>query len=104
MAVPLPDGASWTLYRLPSFVAGLAVIVLAALFAKGWGSADAVFAAFVTAGCYWLVLSSAEARGYALAVCFSLLAAGGPAPTSTADRGDRSCCSGYRQLAAFCRI
>ncbi len=69
-----PDGASWTLYRLPSFVAGLAGIVLAAAFAKRWGKADAVFAALLTAGCYWLVLSSAEARGYALAVCFSLLA------------------------------
>ncbi len=69
-----PDGASWTLYRLHSFLAGLAGIVLAAVFAKRWGNADAVFAAFLTAGCYWLVLSSAEARGYALAVCFALLA------------------------------
>jgi uncharacterized membrane protein len=69
-----PDGASWTLYRLPSFIAGLTSIVLAALFARRWAPADAVFAAFLTATCYWLVLSAAEARGYALAVCFALLA------------------------------
>jgi hypothetical protein len=82
-----PNGASWTLYRLPSFVAGLAGIVLAAVFAKRWGSADAVFAAFLTAGCYWLVLSSAEARGYAPAVCFALLAL--LALTHYFDRGSR---------------
>jgi hypothetical protein len=69
-----PDAASWTLYRLHSLVAGLASIVLAALFARRWGTPDAVFAAFLMAGCYWLVLSASEARGYALAVCFALLA------------------------------
>jgi uncharacterized membrane protein len=69
-----PDRASWTLYRLHSFVAGLAAIILAALFARRWGTADAVFAAVLMASCYWLVLASAEARGYALAVCFALLA------------------------------
>src|ERR1700731_1425164 len=32
-----PDGASWSLYRMHSLLAGLAGIVLAALFAKRWG-------------------------------------------------------------------
>jgi hypothetical protein len=69
-----PGGAAPAVYRLHSLLAGLASIVLAALVARRWGRPDAVFAAFLVAGCYWLVLSSAEARGYALAVLFALLA------------------------------
>jgi hypothetical protein len=69
-----PDDSGWIIYRLHSLAAGLASIVLAAKVARRWGKADAVFAAFFVAGCWWLVLCSAEARGYALAVCFALLA------------------------------
>jgi hypothetical protein len=69
-----PDGASWTLYRLHSFIAGLVTIILAAVAGRRWGDADGVFAAFLTAGCCWLVLFSTEARGYSLAACFALAA------------------------------
>jgi hypothetical protein len=69
-----PDGAPFGWYRLPSLVAGLVSIVLAARIARRWGQAEAAFAAFLVAGCYWLVLASVEARGYALAVCFALAA------------------------------
>jgi hypothetical protein len=69
-----PEGADWWWYRLHSFGAGLAAVVLAALVANRRGRAEAVFAALLFATNYWLVLCSAEARGYALAVFFALLA------------------------------
>ena len=55
-----PADASPVVYRLHSLTAGLASIILAAKTARRWGQADAVFAAFLTATGYWLVLSSAE--------------------------------------------
>jgi len=69
-----PEGAGWWWYRVHSFVAGLAALLLAALVANRRGRAEAVFAALLFATNYWLVLCSAEARGYALAVFFALLA------------------------------
>jgi len=69
-----PAGADWCWYRLHSFVAGLATVAAAALIARRRGRAEAVFAALLFAANYWLVLCSTEARGYALAVCFALLA------------------------------
>jgi hypothetical protein len=69
-----PRGAGWWWYRLHSFVAGLVAVGLAALVARRRGRVEAVFAALLFAVNYWLVLCSAEARGYALAVCFALLA------------------------------
>jgi uncharacterized membrane protein len=70
----IPAGSAWWCYRLHSFVAGLASVVVAACIAGRRGRAEAVFAALLFAVNYWLVLCSAEARGYALAVCFALLA------------------------------
>ncbi len=69
-----PASADWRLYRLHSFLTGLATVAVAALTAWRRGRAEAVFAALIFAGNYWLALCSAEARGYALAVCFALLA------------------------------
>jgi hypothetical protein len=69
-----PAGVNWGWYRLHSFVAGLATVAVAALIAHRRGRAEAVFAALLFAVNYWLVLYSTEARGYALAVCFALLA------------------------------
>src|SRR6185437_10392780 len=69
-----PEGADWWWYRLHSFGAGLAAVALAALVANQRGRIEAVFAALLFATNYWLVLCSAEARGYALAVFFALLA------------------------------
>jgi hypothetical protein len=69
-----PASAEWWVYRLHSFLAGLATVAVAALTARRRGRAEAVFASLLFAGNYWLVLCSAEARGYSLAVCFALLA------------------------------
>jgi hypothetical protein len=52
----------------------LASVVLAARIGLRWGRPEAVLAAWLVAGCSWLVLAGAEARGYALVVCFALLA------------------------------
>ncbi|MFO0846199.1 MAG: glycosyltransferase family 39 protein [Gemmataceae bacterium] len=71
-----PEAAPWWLYRLLSVAAGLAAIVVAALVARRWGEAEAVFAAWLVATNYWLVIASAEARGYSLAVLFALAAFG----------------------------
>jgi hypothetical protein len=67
-----PAGSPWWAYRLHVLVAGLAAIALAARAALPWGRVDAVFAAWLVAGSFWLVLASAEARGYSLAVAFAL--------------------------------
>ncbi len=69
-----PDGVAWWRYRLHSFVAGLAAVGLAVLIARRRGRAEAVFAGLLFATNYWLAVASTEARGYALAVCFALLA------------------------------
>lgn len=69
-----PQDVGWWWYRLHSLVAGMAAVALAALIARRRGRVEAVFASLLFAVNYWLVLCSAEARGYALAVCFALLA------------------------------
>ena len=57
-----------------SLAAGVLSVGLAVLVARPWGRAEALFAGLLTATCCWLVLCSAASRGYALAVCFALLA------------------------------
>ncbi len=69
-----PDGAPWAWYRAHSVVAGVAAVALAAWIARRWGRVEAIAAALLMASNYWLVLCSAEARGYSLAVAFALLA------------------------------
>ncbi len=69
-----PSGASWQTYRLHSLAAGLASVALAALLGLRRGRAEAIFVSLLFATNYWLVLCSAEARGYALAVLFALAA------------------------------
>ncbi|MFO0876070.1 MAG: hypothetical protein U0840_01755 [Gemmataceae bacterium] len=69
-----PDNAPTWLYRWHTLTAGLATIVVAAIVASRWGRATSGFAALLVAGNPWLVLVSAEARGYSLAVLASLAA------------------------------
>jgi hypothetical protein len=69
-----PDGVWWGWYRLHSLLAGTASIAVAAKVARRWGRTEAVVAAWLVAGCSWLILASAEARGYALCVLFALIA------------------------------
>jgi hypothetical protein len=69
-----PSGLHWEAYRLHSLAAGLASVLIAALLGLRRGRAEALIAALLFAVNYWLVLCSAEARGYALAVLFALTA------------------------------
>jgi hypothetical protein len=70
----VPDGLPFPCYRLHSFVAGLAAVLLAFRAAARRSAAAGLLAALFVAVNYWLVLCSAEARGYALAVAFALAA------------------------------
>ena len=51
-------------FRVPSLLAGLATMVLSAVFARRWGLLSMFLAAVLTAGSYVLVIYSSEARGY----------------------------------------
>jgi hypothetical protein len=62
------------LYRLPSFLAGVGSIVLAARIMRRAGRGPSVAAALMIAVGYPFVFYSSEARGYAPAVFFALLA------------------------------
>lgn len=66
--------AHWTLYRVPSLVAGILSVPLAAWIASRRGRLDAVLAALLVATCFALVHFSSEARGYATAVSAALVA------------------------------
>ncbi len=70
----LGDQRDWTVYRIPSLLAGIGSIALAAGFAGRRGALEAVFAAVLTAFCFALIHFSSEARGYSTAVFFALAA------------------------------
>ena len=70
----MPDGAPFACYRLHSFVAGVASVLLAYRAASRRGSLEGLFAALLVAVNYWFVLCAAEARGYSLAILFALAA------------------------------
>ncbi len=61
-------------YRLPSLLAGIGTVALAAAAANRWGRPAMVFAALLTGGSHFLIYFSAQARGYALAGFFALAA------------------------------
>ncbi len=65
---------NWFLYRLPSVIAGVATVALTARMARRWGITTSLLAAVLTAASFFLIFYSSEARGYALAGCFALLA------------------------------
>jgi len=68
----VPPTSWWPAYRLHSLIAGAAAIPLAGLCARRLGRAEAWAAMALTAFSYPLIHYSSEARGYSLAVCFSL--------------------------------
>jgi hypothetical protein len=70
----IPDGVSFAYFRLHSFVAGIASVLLAFRALSRRGMLEALFASVLVAVNYWFVLCSAEARGYALALMFALAA------------------------------
>jgi uncharacterized membrane protein len=60
--------------RLHSVIAGTAAIALACVFARRWGNAAATFAALLFASSFLFIEYASEARGYAMLVCFTLMA------------------------------
>jgi len=64
----------WSAYRLLSFAVGTGTVALIAAAARRWDRSAALTAAALATVSYPLVHYSAEARGYALVVFFSLLA------------------------------
>ncbi len=64
----------WIIYRLPSLIAGIATVVLAVQYARRWGTFAALVAALLTGISLVLVTFASEARGYAMAGCFALVA------------------------------
>jgi hypothetical protein len=66
--------SDWMVYRIPSIVAGIGTIVLAALIARQWGWWGALSAAVLTGSSFVLITYASEARGYALAGFFALAA------------------------------
>ena len=69
-----PDRRAWMFYRLPSLLASVGTVILAARVASRRGRAAMVIAAICTASSFVLVLYGSEGRGYALCGFFSLLA------------------------------
>lgn len=66
------DQTQWFYYRIPSYLAGLASILLAGLIALRRGRLAAVTAAMLFGSSYLLMVMSTEARGYAPAIFFAL--------------------------------
>ncbi len=64
----------WFVYRVPSLVAGVGTVMLAASIARRWGAVAAIAAAVLTGGSFVLITYASEARGYALAGFFALTA------------------------------
>jgi hypothetical protein len=70
----LGDRSSWVVYRVPSLLAGIGTVALAARIGWERSRTEGIFAALLTGACFALIHFSSEARGYALAVFFSLVA------------------------------
>jgi hypothetical protein len=66
--------SNWTMYRVPSIVAGIGTVILASVIARRWGPVAATVAAILTGASYMLICMASEARGYALAGFFALAA------------------------------
>lgn len=81
------DQGTFFVYRLPSLVAGLACIPLAARIAGRSGRSAAIAAAWIVALSFLSIVFSSEARGYALLVACSLAAF--ESAWTWIDRGDR---------------
>jgi hypothetical protein len=67
----LGDQRYWELYRIPSLVSGVAIVLLAWWIARPEGFLEAILASTLTGSSYLLIYYSTEARGFSLAVMFS---------------------------------
>jgi hypothetical protein len=63
----------WTVYRIPSVLAGIGTVAVAGLIGNRHGKLEAVTAMLLTAGSYLQVHYSSEARGYSYMIFFALL-------------------------------
>lgn len=81
-----PSGMPWPVYRMHSLVAGTLAIAAAWQFARSFGMRIGLFVALIVAVCPWFVWSSAEARGYAMVVLCTFLAAEALRRTYAVDR------------------
>jgi len=63
----------WTIYRLPSVLAGAGTVVMAGLICRRCGRSEALTAMLLVGASYPLIHYSSEARGYSYAVFFSFL-------------------------------
>jgi hypothetical protein len=66
-------GQWFVLYRLPSIIAGVATVALAAHLATRYSKAASLFTAALTATSYLLVHYASEARGYSMLTMLALL-------------------------------
>ena len=69
-----PQQRNWLIYRIPSLVAGIGTVALAAQVGRRWGTFATLAASIVTGASYVLIVYASEARGYALAGFFALVA------------------------------
>ncbi|HEY4313553.1 MAG TPA: hypothetical protein VGN12_29140 [Pirellulales bacterium] len=65
---------NWFVYRIPSIVASVGTVILAAVIARRWGRVAAACASWFCATSFVMNVYGSEARGYALAGFFSLAA------------------------------
>jgi len=68
------EHAYWPIYRVPSIIAGGVSIILAGVIARRWSPLASLAAMMLFALSYPMVLYGSEARGYSLAVMFTLAA------------------------------
>ena len=74
MDVVGPAQRNWFVYRIPSVAASSGTVLLAGWIARRWGRFASFVATLLTASSFVLIVYGSEARGYALAGFFSLLA------------------------------
>lgn len=68
------DVPNWSIYRIPALVAGIGSIIVAAHVMARFGRSESLFAALLVGLSFPLVFYSSEARGYALASFFAIVA------------------------------
>jgi hypothetical protein len=100
----------WIVYRVPSFLAGVGTVLLAARITLRRGSTAVILATTLVGLSYPLIFFSSEARGYSLAVFFALLAFDaferfdGAAAWSTATLFWASCIGGLLSHLSFVHV
>ncbi len=66
-------GSHWWVYRIPSFAAGIAALPLVFALTSKWSRSGGITALILCSFSCFLIVYASEARGYSLAIFFSLL-------------------------------